>query len=111
MRASEGGGIQGGTMGSPIGAFFWALFWRVPEKRHSYRPEKRYFCNLIIVLQDDISVIFLSFLKDNISVISSYRLCKTISQYLYNLNIQYTISKPHKEARLSPGLQRVEKAL
>ena len=50
MRASEGGGIQGGTMGSPIGAFFWALFCRGTEKRHSYRPVKRDFCILLIVL-------------------------------------------------------------
>ena len=74
MRASEVGGIQGGTIGFPIGAFFWArnlpntvrqIVWRVPEKRHSYRPEKRYFCNLIIVLKDDIPVIFLSSLTDD----------------------------------------------
>ena len=76
MRASEGGGLQGGTMGSPIGAFFWALFWRVPEKRHSYRPEKRYFCNLIIVLKDDIPVIFLSSLTDNPPIAPTVQLTK-----------------------------------
>ncbi|MDY4898521.1 MAG: hypothetical protein SO125_06115, partial [Eubacteriales bacterium] len=68
------GGSKGEPWVPPLARSFGSFSAAGQKMNTSYRPVRRYFCNLLIVLQDDISVIFLSSLTDNISIASIVQL-------------------------------------